>query len=95
MSALDATRRGHLGAGRRLALEVRDRERHPGAAARRPDKKVAKSYGASAPVVGTRRAVFIVDEEGKLAYKHVHTLGLDFQTVDEIKEALESLPARG
>ena len=53
-----------------------------------PDKKVAKSYGASVPVVGTRRAVFIVDAEGKLAYKHVHTLGLDFQTVDEIKEAL-------
>src|SRR3954462_8047318 len=26
-----------------------------------PDKKVAKAYGASAPVVGTRRAVFIVD----------------------------------
>ena len=59
-----------------------------------PDKKVAKSYGASAPMVGTRRAAFIVDEEGKLAYKHVHTLGLDFQTVDEIKEALDALPAR-
>ena len=56
-----------------------------------PDKKVAKSYGASAPVVGTRRAVFIVDEEGKLAYKHVHTLGLDFQTVDEIRDALEKV----
>lgn len=56
-----------------------------------PDKKVAKAYGASAPVVGTRRAVFIVDEEGTLAYKHVHALGLDFQTVDEIQEALASV----
>ena len=56
-----------------------------------PDNKVAKSFGASAPVLGTRRAVFIVDEEGKVAYKHVHTLGLDFQTVDEIKEALASV----
>jgi len=55
------------------------------------DKKVAKSYGASAPVVGTRRAVFIVDEEGKLAYKHVHALGLDFQTVDDIREALAAV----
>jgi len=53
-----------------------------------PDKTVAKSFGASAPVVGTRRAVFIVDAEGKLAYKHVHTLGLDFQTIDDIKDAL-------
>ena len=56
-----------------------------------PDKKVAKSYGASAPVVGTRRAVFIVGEDGNIAYKHVHALGLDFQTVDEIKEALASV----
>ena len=53
--------------------------------------KVAKSFGASVPVMGTRRGVFIVDEEGKLAYKHVHTLGLDFQTVDEIREALEAV----
>jgi peroxiredoxin Q/BCP len=59
-----------------------------------PDKKVAKAYGASAPVVGTRRAVIIVGEDGNVAYKHVHTLGLDFQTVDEIQEALEALPAR-
>ena len=55
------------------------------------DKSVAKSYGATAPMVGVRRAVFIVDGEGKLAYKHVHTLGLDFQTVDEIKEALQQV----
>ena len=60
-----------------------------------PGSKVAKSFGASVPVMGTRRAVFIVDEDGKLAYKHVHTLGLDFQTVDEIREALDALPARG
>jgi len=53
-----------------------------------PDKKVAKAYGASAPVVGTRRAVIIDGEDGKVAYKHVHTLGLDFQTVDDIREAL-------
>ena len=55
------------------------------------DKEVAKSYGASAPVVGTRRATVIVDAEGKVAYKHVHTLGLDFQTVDDIREALETV----
>ena len=58
------------------------------------DKKVAKSYGASAPVVGTRRAVVIVDTDGKVAYKHVHTLGLDYETVDQIKEELDALPAQ-
>ena len=56
-----------------------------------PGSRVAKSYGAKAPVVGTRRAVFIVDEDGRLAHKHVHTLGLDFQTVDDIREALAKL----
>ena len=56
-----------------------------------PDKKVAKEYGASAPMVGTRRATVIVDAEGKVAYKHVHTLGLDFQTVDDIREALAAV----
>ena len=56
-----------------------------------PDKRVAKEYGASAPVVGTRRATVIVDEQGRVAYRHVHTLGLDFQTVDDIREALANL----
>jgi len=60
-----------------------------------PDKSVAKAYGAAVPLVGTRRAVVIVDEAGTIAHKHVHTLGLDFETVDDIREALDSLPARG
>ena len=50
--------------------------------------KVAKAYGAHAPVVGTKRAAIIVDEDGFVSYRHDHLLGLDFQTVDEIKEAL-------
>ena len=56
-----------------------------------PDKEVAKAYGVTAPMLGTRRATFIVDAEGKVAYKHVHTLGLDFQTVDEIRDALATV----
>jgi peroxiredoxin Q/BCP len=58
------------------------------------DRKVAKAYGLSQPIVGTRRGVVIVDEEGVIAYRHVHLLGLDFQTVDELRDALGSLPAR-
>src|SRR3954468_14584420 len=56
------------------------------------DKTVAKAYGVTQPVFGTRRAVVIVDESGRIAYRHVHMLGLDFQTVDELREALASLP---
>ena len=55
--------------------------------------KVAKLYGAHAPVVGTRRAVVIVDEEGVVRHRHDHLLGLDFQTVDDLREALDSLPS--
>jgi peroxiredoxin Q/BCP len=57
------------------------------------DGEVAKAYGAHAPLVGTRRAVVIVDEAGVVRYRHDHALGLDFQTVDQLHEALESIPA--
>ena len=53
-----------------------------------PDGEVAKLYSARAPVVGTRRAVVIVDEEGVVRYRHDHRLGVDFQDVDELREAL-------
>jgi peroxiredoxin Q/BCP len=56
------------------------------------DKSVAKAYGASAPMVGTRRAVIVVDEDGIIRHHFVHRLGLDYQTVDEIKAVLDSLP---
>ena len=52
------------------------------------DGEVAKLYGAWRPVVGTRRAVFVVDEEGVVRHRHMHTLGLDYQSVDELREAL-------
>ncbi|CAB4334652.1 unannotated protein [freshwater metagenome] len=58
------------------------------------DKKVAKLYGLSAPVMGTRRAALIVDEDGVIRYRHVHTLGISFQSADQLGEALAALPAR-
>jgi hypothetical protein len=44
--------------------------------------------------VGTKRAAIIVDEEGVVRYRHDHMLGLDFQSVDDLREALDELPAR-
>jgi peroxiredoxin Q/BCP len=58
------------------------------------DKKVAKLYGLSAPVLGTRRAALIIDEEGVIRYRHVHALGLSFQSADQLGEALAALPPR-
>ena len=57
------------------------------------DRKVAKAYGLSQPILGTRRAVVIVGEDGRIAYRHAHLLGVDYQTVDELSEALAALPA--
>ena len=55
---------------------------------------VARAYGVSAPIIGTRRAAFVIDEDGIVRHRHVHTLGLDFQDVDDLAAALDALPAR-
>ena len=58
------------------------------------DKAVAKAYGATAPILGVRRAVIVIDENGVIRARHVDTTGLGFQSVDDIAEALASLPSR-
>jgi thioredoxin-dependent peroxiredoxin len=55
---------------------------------------VAKLYGAHVPVVGTKRAVVVVDEDGIVRHRHDHMLGLDFQSVEDLREALDALPVR-
>src|SRR4051794_28534198 len=48
------------------------------------DCEVAKAYGAYARVIGTRRAVVVIDEDGIVRHRHDHTLGLDYQSLDDI-----------
>ena len=57
-----------------------------------PKGRVAKAYGAHRALGGTTRAVVIVDEEGRVGYRHDHLLGLDFQTVEDLRDALASMP---
>jgi peroxiredoxin Q/BCP len=52
------------------------------------DKAVGKAYSASG-----KRAVIIIDEQGVVRHRHDHRLGLDYQSVDDLKAALDSLPA--
>jgi len=52
---------------------------------------VAKAYGVHRPMVGTKRAVVIVDEAGVVRYRHDHSLGLDFQDVDQLRDALAEI----
>jgi peroxiredoxin Q/BCP len=58
------------------------------------DRGVASAYGVSAPVLGTRRAAFVVDEDGIVRHRVVHMLGLDFQSADDLADALDSLRSR-
>jgi thioredoxin-dependent peroxiredoxin len=55
------------------------------------DGTVASSYSATNRL-GTKRAVIVIDEHGVVQHRHDHLLGLDFQTVDELKETLDALP---
>jgi peroxiredoxin Q/BCP len=57
------------------------------------DHRVAKLYSASAPVVGTKRAVIVIDEQGIVRHRHDHALGLTYQSVDDLRAALDALPA--
>ena len=60
-----------------------------------PGLKVAKAYDAYSGHARrcTKRAVIVIGEDGKVLHRHDHALGLDFQTVADLKETLDSLPA--
>jgi thioredoxin-dependent peroxiredoxin len=57
------------------------------------DKTVAKAYSAFSPALGTKRAVIVIDGDGIVRHRHDHLLGLDFQSVDDLKAALDAVPA--
>ncbi len=57
------------------------------------DKDVARKYDAFSPRLGVKRAVIVIDEQGVVRHRHDHLLGLDYQSVDELKAALDALPA--
>ncbi len=37
--------------------------------------------------------MIVIDENGIVRYRHDHVLGLDYQSVDDLKAALEALPS--
>jgi thioredoxin-dependent peroxiredoxin len=57
------------------------------------DRDVARKYSAYSSRMGTKRAVIVIDEQGVVRHRHDHMLGLDYQSVDDLKAALDSLPA--
>lgn len=54
------------------------------------DKSVARAYGVLAgPLV--RRAIFILDEEGIVRHRKVSLVGLGYESVDDIEQALAKI----
>ena len=93
MSGARRDGRRDLPPGRRLARGVHRQARADRAAARRRRTRPSpRRYGVTAPVLGTRRAAFIIDEEGIVRHRHVHTLGVDFEDADDLAAALAALP---
>jgi peroxiredoxin Q/BCP len=57
------------------------------------EKQVARSYDVFSPRLGIKRAVIVIDEQGVVRHRHDHLLGLDYQSVDDLRAALDGLPA--
>ena len=54
--------------------------------------KVGSLYSTYARPLGTKRAVIVIDEQGVVRHRHDHLLGLDYESVDELKAALDTIP---
>lgn len=55
------------------------------------DKAVSKAYGA-AGVLGVKRAVFVIDADGRVAWRHVAPVGLTYRSTEEIAAVIAALP---
>jgi thioredoxin-dependent peroxiredoxin len=52
---------------------------------------LSRTLGVTAPGIGVRRSVFLVDADGVLRWKHVALLGVTFQPVDTLVGQLSAL----
>ncbi|MFE7094440.1 peroxiredoxin [Streptomyces erythrochromogenes] len=57
-----------------------------------PDRNVARSFGITAPLIGLRRSVFIIDAGGRLHWKHVTAVGATFPPAAALASQLATLP---
>jgi len=56
-----------------------------------PGKEVARAYGVVGPGGFIRRAVFLVDTEGVVRYRHLALFGLRYQDVGDLERAVARL----
>ncbi|HVF18903.1 MAG TPA: peroxiredoxin [Mycobacteriales bacterium] len=55
------------------------------------DKTVHREYGVLLPIIGTKRSAFVVDAEGIVRWRHVSTIGLTYQGVQDLAAAVREL----
>lgn len=56
-------------------------------------RTVAKAFGITAPLIGLRRAVFIITATGRLHWKRVTALGATYPPATTLTAQLAELPA--
>lgn len=52
---------------------------------------VVNAYGVGLMGMGTRRSIFIVDPDGRIAWRHVSLVGFTFQSAETITRELERI----
>lgn len=57
-------------------------------------RDIARQFGVTAPGIGVRRSVFLIDAEGVLRWKHVALLGATFQSLDTLAGRLSGIGNR-
>jgi thioredoxin-dependent peroxiredoxin len=57
------------------------------------EQAVAKAYSVDSDKWSTDRSVVVIDEQGVVRYRHDPDTPLGFQSVDDLKAALDALPA--
>ena len=58
-----------------------------------PDLDVAERYGVKSWVGGMKRAVFLVDERGRVQYSHVESVAVFRRKREELLDVIQSLDA--
>lgn len=56
-----------------------------------PQKRVIRAYGALGPGGFVRRAIFLVDGDGIVRYRHVALFGLRYQDVSDLERVVADL----
>ena len=54
-----------------------------------PERVMIRAYGVLGPAGMVRRSIFIVDPQGIVRHRHLALLGLHYQDVDDLREALQ------